>query len=473
MSNTLKFIGDELIVTSQSGICHLESITGFTDTLLGTSATRTVDRYVRFSREGIVYSDWLTLVTGTLTSQTFDPEDVVFIETKYIRTGSDSSGVIAFVDLQYQITTATVTAESPSNMLLKAFPNGCCDLVVYKWVRSVTHQLYLPGLVPTYIERSDTFLKIWRALCCVPSLIVNYGRLLQQTTTKEEWGRSLLFNYDVLVFDQGQGVAQRPQFTNIVRSRGTSRAFTGELSWLLRDDNKFFSVLDLDEYRSGLTINNFHSWDVFFDADEQTLAPSQCYVFGDPIVIDPRRTYLVSFEVWQNQFEPAISVDIDALDSDEEDVLLLVDSLGDQLWGFGDEIWGDGDSEGFGDPNNSGNTVMSDQLLSQINRWYPVQFNLIGTCDEQQYESTLALGFGVNLHLVPNVHSIALQICNTGAATTLKIRNIRIELARPQAGSWINSLAQIHTADSATRNYLAYDHHLPYNTQLITHASCQ
>lgn len=150
----LSNIGDSLIVSVNPIVNGEVTLTGFEDEFLGLTDEKTVKREYRISTEDIFFTDWLELTNENLS--TFN-ELIVYkflIEVRYTRIGTDATGDIEFVKIDFQgiFKDNTLVAPTIKNSIFNSVIN---TPELNDIENNLFKKLYRRGIVANYIKRGD------------------------------------------------------------------------------------------------------------------------------------------------------------------------------------------------------------------------------------------------------------------------------------------------------------------------------
>jgi len=169
-NNTLSDIGDVLIVNSQVVVHASISVASFIDSTTGTTATRFFTKTFRYSLDGVNYSDWLPLTNANLTQVNGIAYGLVFFEFRYLRAGTDNTGLLTFnnIELIGNIQFQLVTNTSTFNSLFEKIANN--DFYTMAIRNNILRKIFHYGILPKFIERGENntdedFLSFWSAVC--------------------------------------------------------------------------------------------------------------------------------------------------------------------------------------------------------------------------------------------------------------------------------------------------------------------
>ncbi len=129
----LNKIGDEYIL-SFTNLQSIDSFDTFVHETSGTSETRQTKQYYRISRDNYKWGEWLDLNTDIINFPPVDPLDPLFIDIKWVRTGTNTLGSIRI--LEYSLN-GTLYADVNYNDGVIILPSGESILVKPPYIYKV------------------------------------------------------------------------------------------------------------------------------------------------------------------------------------------------------------------------------------------------------------------------------------------------------------------------------------------------
>lgn len=155
MNNSLNAIGDVLIVKVNSEIRGRITLSGYTETIIGETAERELRREFRISvTNGLFWTDWNVLTDFNLSEKQFVAENLLLIEIRYTRIGTDETGVIEFKDIRFSGIREEISFEAPtisSSIFNNIIGSDCLSTIE----SNLFKKLYFRGILPNYIKRAD------------------------------------------------------------------------------------------------------------------------------------------------------------------------------------------------------------------------------------------------------------------------------------------------------------------------------
>jgi hypothetical protein len=155
MDNELHNIGDELVVNVNIQASGSVNLTSFVENITGITAQRYLEKEYRASVNDVLWDDWKELNVTNLSSKTYRLFDnYLHIQIRYVRAGSDATGVITFNDITFNGTWQDNPFKAPTLMSSALAPMvGSQELLLAE--RNLFKKLYFRGVVPNYIERGE------------------------------------------------------------------------------------------------------------------------------------------------------------------------------------------------------------------------------------------------------------------------------------------------------------------------------
>lgn len=185
VNNTASEIGDIIEIRVSVPVVGLIALSSFLDTTEGETASRFFERQFRYSTDGLNFSPWTILSNPNLIAITVNSTDTFFVQYRYIRSGSDNSGLLEWENTTLN-GTFTNLADPPifSNSVFKDYFTSL-DLDALAWALNVLEKLYRPGIVPKYINRvgdsvqDADYIKFWKSITIFFSYLVQYARAFE------------------------------------------------------------------------------------------------------------------------------------------------------------------------------------------------------------------------------------------------------------------------------------------------------
>lgn len=237
MDNILNNIGDILLVTLTPKIMGKVRITNFVDSIEGETEQKTLSREFRISQDGVFWTDWKPLNNENLSSDEFVTDNSLYIEVRYTRTGTDTTGVIKFVDITFNGVREENQFIAPtlmSSILNRALgTNELSSLEI-----NIFKKLYYRGILPNYIERADNddykedkdFVDLFFSVARFFALFIIFFRRWERFKDDEDLLREQVRGYGIY-FNEGKITLEELQYLarnlfSQAQQRGTQMIFT-------------------------------------------------------------------------------------------------------------------------------------------------------------------------------------------------------------------------------------------------------
>lgn len=237
MDNILNNIGDILLVTLAPKIMGKVRITNFLDSIEGETEQRSLSREFRISQDGVFWTDWKSLNNENLSSDEFVTDNSLYIEVRYTRTGTDTTGVIKFVDITFNGVREEIQFVAPtlmSSILNRALGTNELSLLEI----NIFKKLYYRGILPNYIERADNddykedkdFVDLFFSVARFFALFIIFFRRWERFKDDEDLLREQVRGYG-LYFNEGKITLEELQYLtrnlfSQAQQRGTQMIFT-------------------------------------------------------------------------------------------------------------------------------------------------------------------------------------------------------------------------------------------------------
>lgn len=152
-------VGDSLSVTVNPVANGRVTLASYTDELLGLTANRNVKREFRISTENIFFTDWDILTNENLSKFSDVISYKFYIDVKYTRIGSDTTGEIEFVKIDFQGVFENNDIVAPT-IKSSIFSSIIESEELFEIENNLFKKLYRRGIVPNYLTRGDNSSKI-------------------------------------------------------------------------------------------------------------------------------------------------------------------------------------------------------------------------------------------------------------------------------------------------------------------------
>lgn len=236
VENRATEIGDVIYIKADVPIIGLLSLLDFADDTTGENAVKSFTKMFRHSVDGINFSEWIDLTTINVSDIEVTVNDTFYIEYRYERIGSSSSGELSFnsIDLTGGFSEPSCGPNYDNSIFNEFFL--CTDLEVLSWCVNVAEKLYKKGIVPEYIIRGESgdisddrdYVDFWRSVACFFAIIVVYARQFERFGTNrrlllkylEAWG--VFFCNETTTEDL---IYIKENYYDEIRQRGTPQIF--------------------------------------------------------------------------------------------------------------------------------------------------------------------------------------------------------------------------------------------------------
>lgn len=236
MANVLQNIGDALLVNVSPQINGTIQFNSFTESLIGLTANRTVEREFRILNNSVFWSEWKPLTNANLSAQTYYVDNTITLQVRYTRTGSDTSGVIEFQDIQIQgVRLADATPMPIVNSSIFA------DVFGTQFFHDVSDnlfkKLYFRGILPTYITRAENveesedsdFIDLFYSVARFFAMMIAFGKRFEDFKDDFNLMREYVREYGIY-FDENTITLNELQYLashyyDEIRRRGTAMIF--------------------------------------------------------------------------------------------------------------------------------------------------------------------------------------------------------------------------------------------------------
>ena len=240
VDNTLNAIGDTVIFTTIP-IFNLQTLAAYVPTITGITGTRTLQTQFCFSLDGIVYTDWADISTiVTAVNVELPAQQVLYIQLKYTRTGTDATGSIVIVSIDLTGTYISTAGNYPVGMN-SIYSDLVYDNVdVFNNMVNLVQKIYSEGILPVYIDRNDKandihndedFIAFWSSIAQFFSIFyvdaVKFTIVYWRLDLLEEW-----LTQKNVIFAPGSSIVLlqhlAKNYYDEMRQRGTIEIFREE-----------------------------------------------------------------------------------------------------------------------------------------------------------------------------------------------------------------------------------------------------
>lgn len=237
MDNVLSVIGDTLLVKTIAEIKGKIILSSFTDVLTGLTTARTVNREYRMSQDNIFWDEWAILTNENLALNTYVCNNKLYIEVRYTRTGTDTTGDIVFTNISFTGNHEDILFVCPtlSSSIFSSCINSDDTINIET---NLFKKLYYRGVIPNYITRGDNrsyktdadFASLFFSISKYFSLFISLFKRFENIKTDfellfeqvKQYG--IYFNEKTVTLSELQYLAQN--ILSQAQQRGTKMIFT-------------------------------------------------------------------------------------------------------------------------------------------------------------------------------------------------------------------------------------------------------
>jgi hypothetical protein len=194
-NNTLSEIGDVLIIPATSPITGLSTITNYTESVLGVTATRLFTREFRYTIDGVNWTDYIALTAGNLSAIPINWTYDFQIEYKYTRVGTDTTGLLIVNSVNIVATYITYNNGFTYNESVFKYFFDSNHADVLSWAINVLDKAYKQGMISKSLERGINlnannedrdYVDFWRTISTYFAYLVKYAREFEGITNNRE-----------------------------------------------------------------------------------------------------------------------------------------------------------------------------------------------------------------------------------------------------------------------------------------------
>lgn len=230
-------VGDSLIVVVNPKAKGRIRLTDYQDELIGLTDSRVVKREFRIIDNDVFATEWLPMNTINLRSidQTIETNNI--IQIRYTRTGTDSSGEIEFVKINFMGTFQAIQFEAPT-INSSIFSNVINSEEVQILEKNLFKKLYFRGVIPNYITRGDNldkeedrdYIALFSSISKFFAMFIQFFKRFESFDSDfdlmREWVRQngIYFDESSITLEELQYFSQN--FYDEIRKRGTKMIFS-------------------------------------------------------------------------------------------------------------------------------------------------------------------------------------------------------------------------------------------------------
>ena len=180
-------IGDVILIRAEAAVVGLIALSSFVDDTGGEQTNRTFRKEFRYSLDGVNFSLWEDLTLSNIQAVQVTSTDTFFIEYRYTRQGSNSTGELQFNSVQMTGSFVDRSCGVAYNNSVFGKYFSCNSVCVLNWAINVLQKLYDRGIVPNYLTRNETnsleddrdYLQFWRSIAVFFAYLVCLGRTFE------------------------------------------------------------------------------------------------------------------------------------------------------------------------------------------------------------------------------------------------------------------------------------------------------
>jgi len=259
MNNVFVNVGDIRLFKLDHPTSGIQSITGYTESVIGEDATHTLRREFRYTIDGINWTEFQSLTQQSLQDIPIQPQFDFDIEFRYTREGS-ASGTIRwdYTTIEYQSIERECGDSFNSSVFSSVFT--CCQPDILDWCLNVTNKLYQPGIVMKAMTRNTNqnqndedrdYIDFWRSIACYYAMFVIYARYFEKTNNDS----TLLRKY-LQVRDINTGDVDLTRLQTLSKNRFRQYNYRGTR----RFTDELFRIINKQDYDEFLiAINKGHN----------------------------------------------------------------------------------------------------------------------------------------------------------------------------------------------------------------------
>ena len=231
---TFQNIGQKVFLNSQLGIFGKLNITSLSFNSDGETLDRLLLKKFRYSFDNLEWSEWIDLNLSNLQQINNTNCEVLFINFWLERQGSDTTGIIEFMDISIdgdiivKINDFSTTQES----IFKDLVNN--DTLTVSVANNLLKKIYQKGIIPNYIQRgfsynNEDFISFWSSICTYFSYVIGLANKFDNILNEKELlslyleQRGVEFCKDEITLSDLQYIANN--FFDEIRKRGTKFIF--------------------------------------------------------------------------------------------------------------------------------------------------------------------------------------------------------------------------------------------------------
>lgn len=235
--NILNNVGDSIVVLVNSIISGKITITSFNETLNGITANRYVSKRFRISLDNIFWSEWLEFTSENICNVQHLVENNFYIQIKYTREGSDTTGEIKFENVNFVGDFESVNFSMPT--IENSIFNGIIGTPEFiELEKNIFKKLYFRGIVPDYIKRGENrsyqededYIEFTKSIARFFCMIFIFFKRWEKFPENEDMLREQLNSYGInfdeskITYDELRNLCEN--IYSDISKRGTKSIFT-------------------------------------------------------------------------------------------------------------------------------------------------------------------------------------------------------------------------------------------------------
>lgn len=221
------------IVAKLDPVTNATAFNSFTDLVIGQTVNRYFEKYFRYAKEGLHFSEFQLLTDSALQAIDVVEKTSYVFEIKYIRKGADDTGDLTLVSVDINCSFVDVeNGQEYNSSIFKIFDST--DVRNIKWALSVLNKIYFKGQLASFIERNvnsnyeedEDFVKLWKTICQYFSYYVTLAREYSEFYKNRELLLEFLRQRNLFVCDDTEFhelLYLMNNYNDQIRKRGTIR----------------------------------------------------------------------------------------------------------------------------------------------------------------------------------------------------------------------------------------------------------
>jgi hypothetical protein len=117
---TVNEIGESILISLNSPYLNVREVLGFTDDVIGEDTANSFKKEFRWSKDNVIYSDYIDLTDPNLQALLLDPSNPFWIQYRYTVEALETGRTLTFVSISLEVETTAGTIEQVPQI-------ECCD----------------------------------------------------------------------------------------------------------------------------------------------------------------------------------------------------------------------------------------------------------------------------------------------------------------------------------------------------------